>query len=73
MVIGESFLLIPGPTALSSAHFGQGTGSILLNNVACRGNEARLVDCSSGTVTSCSHSEDAGVRCRPQESKKFDM
>ena len=39
-----------------------------MNNVACRGSEARLIDCSSqsGTITGCSHFEDAGVRCRAQ-------
>ena len=49
--------------------YGYGVGSILLNNLACQGNEARLIDCRSGTVTSCSHSEDAGVRCHSQTSK----
>ena len=32
----------------------------------CVGTESRLVDCSSGTVVSCSHFEDAGVRCHVQ-------
>ena len=51
--------------ATSSASFGQGTGVIALGNVACRGTESRLVDCSSASF-SCSHSEDAGVRCQAQ-------
>ena len=44
----------------------KGTGTIALNFVRCLGTEARLVNCASGTVTSCSHSEDAGVRCQAQ-------
>ena len=55
-----------------SAHFfGEGTGTIALNFVSCLGTEARLVDCSSGTVTSCSHSEDAGVTCHVQTGTNF--
>ena len=42
----------------------------MLKNVGCTGSEARLVDCPSGTVTSCSHSDDAGVRCIMQTSMK---
>ena len=50
-------------SAVNSAFFGQGTGSIVLNNVQCTRSEARLIDCLSGQVISCSHSQDAGVRC----------
>ena len=38
-------------------------GSIVLNNVQCTRSEARLIDCLSGQVISCTHSQDAGVRC----------
>ena len=48
-----------------SAYFGQGTGSILRQYLGCRGSESRLVDCSSSSSVSCSHSEDAGVTCLP--------
>ena len=53
-------------TAIRSAGFGQGSGSIWLDNVACTGSELQLTNCSHrgiGVTGSCSHSEDAGVRC----------
>ena len=53
-------------TAYNSAYFGQGSGPILLDNVACTGSELTLANCSNlgvGVTRSCYHSEDAGVRC----------
>lgn len=52
--------------AWSNAAFGQGTGPILLHNVACRGLESRLYDCPFDgiEVSQCRHSQDAGVTCR---------
>uniref|UniRef100_A0A1X7TSS0 SRCR domain-containing protein n=1 Tax=Amphimedon queenslandica TaxID=400682 RepID=A0A1X7TSS0_AMPQE len=50
-------------TAFSSAYFGQGTGSILMDEVRCTGSESNLTSCSHRTFHDCSHSEDAGVRC----------
>jgi hypothetical protein len=50
------------------AHFGQGTGEIWLDEVACRGTEARLVNCRSRRFGShnCDHNDDVGVRCIPE-------
>lgn len=61
------FFFLSGAMAYSDAFFGQGTGSIYLNNVECVGNESRLSDCPNPGVNMlgmCSgHSEDAGLRC----------
>ena len=48
-------------------NFGRGTGDILLDNVDCRGDEGSLFSCShlGIGVHDCSHSSDAGVRCKP--------
>ena len=56
-------------TAIGSAGFGQGSGSILLDDVTCTGSESTLASCGHlgvGVTRSCSHSEDAGVRCSLQ-------
>jgi len=54
-----------GAIAYSNARFGRGTGLIHLDDVACTGTESRLVNCSYDPSTiDCSHSEDAGARCR---------
>ena len=51
--------------AFSNAHFGAGIGSVFLNSVSCSGREIGILDCPYSTSTSsCSHSDDAGMRCQ---------
>jgi len=67
----------PGATALLFAFFGQGTGSIWLDDVQCTGNETRLIACPHNTIGihNCVHSEDASVRCQRKSCRQssFDM
>ena len=54
-----------GAVAFSNAHFGAGIGSVFLNSVSCSGREIGILDCPYSTSTSsCSHSDDAGMRCQ---------
>ena len=59
------FFIYIGSIAHGQAHFGRGSGPILLSNLFCRGSELSLLDCNSNALRSlsCSHSEDAGVTC----------
>ena len=53
-------------TAIGSAGFGQGSGSVWLGGVACSGNESNIISCgrlSINVTRRCSHSKDAGVDC----------
>ena len=48
------------------AYFGQGLGPIWLDNIACTGSESTLASCGHlglNITRSCSHNEDAGLRC----------
>ena len=58
-------------TAIRSAGFGQGSGSILLDSVFCTGSEPILARCGHlgiNVTRSCSHVEDAGVICSGYQS-----
>ncbi|XP_041467340.1 deleted in malignant brain tumors 1 protein-like [Lytechinus variegatus] len=56
---------LTGGVAHSQAHFGQGSGQILMDNLACDGTENALDECGHNGWGShnCGHHEDAGVAC----------
>lgn len=57
-----------GASGVFNAFYGQGTGPVLLGNVACVGTESRLFDCPSVGgigIEYCSHRDDMGIVCLP--------
>ncbi|XP_015749075.1 PREDICTED: deleted in malignant brain tumors 1 protein-like [Acropora digitifera] len=52
--------------AYTGALYGQGTGPIWMDDVACSGSESHIYDCRQRGWGShdCTHSKDASVRCR---------
>ena len=70
ITVCNTFILLyfTDATAYSSARFGQGTGPIHLDNVACTGTEDALVHCAYVSDSSdCFHFEDAGVLCQGKQ------
>ena len=63
-IISVVGLLFKGATALSNAHFGAGSGSILMDDVVCSGTESKPTFCSHSSNHNCGHHEDASVQCR---------
>ena len=64
-----SFLLFEGSIPYSSAsQYGKGTGPIFISGFNCQGNETNLLSCPHSLVHyySCSHDDDAGVKCEGQ-------
>ncbi|KAK7492469.1 hypothetical protein BaRGS_00016342 [Batillaria attramentaria] len=55
------------PVVWGRAHYGQGSGPILLDDVRCRGNESSILDCQHRGlgVVWCNHYRDVGVDCLP--------
>ena len=56
-----------------NARFGQGNGTIAIENVGCVGTETSLLSCSSSAIfsTTCSHTDDAGVGCEGKVVEQF--
>ena len=57
------FTIIIGAIARGNAFFGQGVGSIVIDDAQCTGSESALIACKNTTMHNCGHSEDAGVEC----------
>ena len=61
-------------TAIGSAAFGQGSGSIWLDSVLCAGSESTLASCGHlgvGITRRCNHSNDASVMCTGELCKAY--
>ncbi|KAL8202191.1 UNVERIFIED_CONTAM: hypothetical protein K2H54_001698, partial [Gekko kuhli] len=72
IVYSLSLQMHKGPAWLGSeGEFPPGQGFILLDDVACVGTELSLLDCSHGSwgQHDCSHEEDVGVHCSPENNK----
>ena len=65
MVCSPCHLDIAGGTAYSNAYYGVGSGPIYLTDVSCTSSKTSLLQCNSDPILSgsCTHSEDAGVKC----------
>lgn len=52
--------------AVREGRFGQGNGKILLDELACSGNESSILQCPHGGagIHNCKHNEDVGVICQ---------
>ncbi|XP_041372995.1 deleted in malignant brain tumors 1 protein-like [Gigantopelta aegis] len=50
--------------AVRRAHFGRGSGPVLLADLACTGTETSIFECSRVGTTYCFHAKDAGVICK---------
>ena len=54
------------PQVFINAFYGEGTGPIFLDRLACTGNEANLLMCTIGRdlgITDCTHAMDVSVSC----------
>ena len=56
-------LFLTDAYSLPSGYFGQGTGSVQIDQFACTGSESALLQCSHLTIDSCTYAQNAGVRC----------
>ncbi len=66
-----SFTCFAGATAQCCAAYGQGAGTIVLDDLACAGTETSLFACTHTTSHNCAHSEDVGITCQGLHEKIF--
>ena len=59
----------PDVSVRYSAHYGQGSGPIWLDNVQCTGRETSILECRSSTigVNNCGHWNDVGIVCPSEQ------
>ncbi|KAJ8050812.1 Deleted in malignant brain tumors 1 protein [Holothuria leucospilota] len=53
--------------AVRKSLWGEGDSVILMSNVQCDGSESTLYGCTFNRVHNCTHSQDAGVKCKKGE------
>ena len=75
ILVGNYFDYIKGAIARPNAAYGEGSGPIFLHGVGCTGVELRVFDCPHPglEISSCRHSQDAGVVCRPGKLVRFEF
>ena len=56
-------LTLVDAVARPMAAYGMGASAISLDNLACTGDEERLIDCVYPPNVFCTHAEDAGIDC----------
>lgn len=63
--LAHAIIITAVSIAVTDARFGEGTGSIWLDDVECLGTEDRLIECPHLALgeSNCNHFEDAGVIC----------
>ena len=62
-----------GATPYGLAHFGQGSGLIVMDEVQCAGNETSIRDCQHITNHNCFSGEDSGVVCKDAECTDWEV
>ena len=56
----------PGAESLAGGTFGSGDGKIVFQNLRCSGDEADILECfHNSNIGTCTHEDDAAVRCLP--------
>ncbi|XP_038068375.1 deleted in malignant brain tumors 1 protein-like isoform X2 [Patiria miniata] len=73
MVVCRQLDLGEALSAPVSAQFGQGSGPIVMDDVACTGSETQLYSCSFTQEHNCGHSEDAGVKCSGSSASSYQV
>lgn len=53
-----------GAVAYGNALFGQGTGPILIDDLACTSSDHNINDCAYTSQHNCGHQNDASVICK---------
>ena len=55
------------------ASFGEGSGSVHMDDLSCLGHEERLTTCTYSSPTGNSHGNDGGVHCQPSRWSKWSV